>query len=365
MKNTFGNSLSVTLFGESHGSCIGAVLDGLAPGIEINEEYIKKQLTLRRPAGKISTARAEEDGFKIVSGALNNKTTGAPLTILIENKNTKSNDYSQMQAVARPSHADFTANEKYHGFQDSSGGGHFSGRITAPLVAAGAIILFALQKKGIHIATHIKSCKNVSDRDFKNIEQDIQYLNSADFAVLDKEKELQMKEVILSAKENGDSVGGVLETIISGMPSGIGEPWFDTLEGVISHAIFSVPAVKGIEFGSGFDICNKFGSEANDEFYSENGKIYTRTNNSGGIQGGISNGMPIIFRTAIKPTATIFKEQRTVNFKTKENTLLTPRGRHDPCIVHRARVVADSITALVAADMLVLRFGTDWLGDAK
>lgn len=365
MKNTFGNSLSVTLFGESHGSCIGAVLDGLAPGIEINEEYIKKQLTLRRPAGKISTARAEEDEFKIVSGALNNKTTGAPLTILIENKNTKSNDYSQMQTVARPSHADFTANEKYHGFQDSSGGGHFSGRITAPLVAAGAIILFALQKKGIHIATHIKSCKNVSDRDFKNIEQDIQYLNSAEFAVLDKKKELQMKEVILSAKENGDSVGGVLETIISGMPSGIGEPWFDTLEGVIAHAIFSIPAVKGIEFGSGFDICNKFGSEANDEFYSENGKIYTRTNNSGGIQGGISNGMPIIFRTAIKPTATIFKEQHTVNFKTKENTLLTPRGRHDPCIVHRARVVADSITALVAADMLVLRFGTDWLGDAK
>lgn len=365
MKNTFGHSVALTLFGESHGGCIGAVLDGLAPGIEIDEEYIKSRLTLRHPSGKISTSRSEADNFRIVSGALNKTTTGAPLMILIENTDTKSKDYSQMQEIARPSHADFTANEKYHGFQDTSGGGHFSGRITAPIVAAGSILTHALSKKGINIATHIKSCKDISDRDFEDLEKDIKYLNSVEFAVIDKEKENLMKEVIISAKENGDSVGGILETAVTGIPAGVGEPWFDTLEGVISKAIFSIPAVKGIEFGAGFGICSMFGSQANDEFYSENGKIYTYTNNSGGIQGGISNGMPIIFRTAIKPTATIFKEQKSVNFKTSENTTLIPRGRHDPCIVHRARVVADSMTALALADMLALRFGTDWLGDTK
>lgn len=366
MKNSFGSSVSLTLFGESHGEQIGAVLDGIAPGIEINDEFIKKQLTLRRPSGKISTARSEQDNYKIVSGIMDGKTSGTPLTILIENTDTKSKDYSLLKEIARPSHADFTAEEKYHGYQDYRGGGHFSGRITAPIVAAGAILIDALKAKGIYIGTHIKSCKNIKDRDFGDIKKDIEYLNNAEFAVLDKEKEDEMKELILSAKSNGDSVGGVLETAVIGLPAGIGEPWFDTLEGILSHALFSIPAVKGVEFGAGFDICEKFGSDANDEFYSDNGKIYTKTNNSGGINGGISNGMPIIVRSAVKPTATIFKEQNTVNFKKHENTTLIPKGRHDPCIVQRARVVADSMTALALCDMLAMRFGTDWIkGDIK
>lgn len=365
MKNTFGNALTVTLFGESHGEQIGIVIDGLAPGMEVDESFIKKQLSLRRPVGKISTGRVEQDNFKIVSGSINGKTTGTPLTILIENTNTKSGDYSRMAQVARPSHADFTANEKYLGFQDSRGGGHFSGRITAPITAAGAILIDALKKKGIYIATHIKSCKDICDRDFEDYKSDIEYLNNADFAVLDKIKEEQMKAVIAEAKENGDSVGGILETIVTGIPAGVGEPWFDTLESEISHAMFSIPAVKGIEFGAGFDITKLYGSEANDEFYSEGGEIKTYTNNSGGINGGISNGMPIIFRCAIKPTATIFKKQRTINFATGENTELIPKGRHDPCIVHRARVVADSMTAIVVADMLTMRFGTNYLGSVS
>lgn len=364
MKNTFGNSLTVTLFGESHGGQIGIVMDGLSPGMDIDESFIKKQLSLRRPVGKISTGRIEQDNFKIVSGAINGKTTGTPLTILIENTNTKSEDYSELAQIARPSHADFTANEKYLGFQDIRGGGHFSGRITAPITAAGAILITSLNKKGIYIATHIKSCKNIYDRDFEDYKTDIEYLNNSSFAVLDKDKAEQMKTLISEAKENGDSVGGVLETIIIGMPAGVGEPWFDTLESMLSHAMFSIPAVKGVEFGAGFDICNLYGSEANDEFYSADGKIKTYTNNSGGINGGISNGMPIIFRCAIKPTATVFKKQRTINFVTGENTELIPKGRHDPCIVHRARVVADSMAAIAVADMLTMRFGTNYLGNA-
>lgn len=365
MKNTFGTSLSLTLFGESHGEQIGAVMDGLAPGIEVDEEFIKKRLSLRRPSGNISTGRVEQDSFRIVSGLMNGKTTGTPLTIIIENTNTKSRDYEQMKEIARPSHADFTANEKYRGFQDYRGGGHFSGRITAPLVAAGAILIKALEKKGIYTATHIKSIKDINDRDFGDIKKDIDYLNNTEFAVLDQTKEAEMKKLITDAKANGDSVGGILETVIFGIPKGVGEPWFDTLEGVISHALFSIPAIKGVEFGSGFELCKKFGSEANDEFFSENGSIFTRTNHSGGINGGISNGMPVIVRCAVKPTATIFKEQKTVNFVTGENTTLIPQGRHDPCIVQRARVVADSMAALAICDMLTQRFGTDWLGDVK
>lgn len=364
MKNSFGNSIILTLFGESHGEQIGAVLDGLAPGIPVDEEFIKRRLTLRRPSGQISTARVEADNFKIVSGVFNSKTTGTPLTILIENTNTKSKDYSILKEVARPSHADYTANEKYRGFQDFRGGGHFSGRITAAAVAAGAIVLGALNAKGIHIATHIKSCKDITDRNFENLAEDIDKLNNSEFAVLDEMRAEEMQRLILTAKANGDSVGGVLETVAVGVPAGVGEPWFDTLEGVISKALFGIPAVKGVEFGDGFEITKKFGSEANDEFLSKNGKIVTSTNNSGGINGGISNGMPIIVRTAVKPTATIFREQKTVNFVTGENTSLLPSGRHDPCIVQRARVVADSMVALAVADMLALHFGTDWLGGA-
>ena len=363
MKNTFGNSVSVALIGESHGEYIGAVLDGLAPGIKIDREYIEHMLTLRRPDGRISTPRKEKDEFRIVSGVINGKTTGTPVTILIPNENVISSDYAGLKTVARPSHADYTAQCKYHGFQDSRGGGHFSGRITAALVAAGAICKYALEQKGISIGTHVKKCGGVSDRDFGEYASDIQALNRKTFAVLDESCEEAMKNRILEAAADGDSVGGILETAVIGIPEGVGEPWFDSAESLISHMMFSIPAVKGIEFGAGFGFADMKGSEANDPMKIENGKVVTETNNNSGINGGITNGMPIVFRTVIKPTPTIFKSQNTVDFKTMTETVLEAKGRHDPAIVHRARVVQDAAAAIVICDMLSARFGTDWINE--
>ena len=361
MKNTFGNSVAITLFGESHGEYIGAVIDGLAPGIHIDREYIANMLTLRRPEGKISTPRREKDEFRIVSGVVADTTTGTPITILIPNENVKSGDYSEMKTVARPSHADYTAECKYHGYQDSRGGGHFSGRITAALVAAGAICKYALEQKGIYIGTHVKRCAGISDRELGEFKNDIAELSQKTFAVLDDASGDKMREAILCAASEGDSVGGVLETAIIGMPCGVGEPWFDSVESMLSHMMFSIPAVKGIEFGAGFAISDMRGSEANDPIRIENGTAVTLTNNNAGINGGITNGMPIIFRTAIKPTPTIFKEQNTIDFKSMTDAVLEPKGRHDPAIVHRARVVQDAAAAIVLCDALAMRFGTDYL----
>lgn len=359
MKNTIGNNVAITLFGESHGEAIGAIIDGLASGIEVDEAFIKDMLTLRRPVGKISTPRSEMDEFRIVSGVFGGKTTGTPICIVIENKDTRSKDYTP--DLPRPSHADFTARQKYGGFEDYRGGGHFSGRITAALVAAGAIVMSALNKKGIFIGTHIKRLAGINDVAFADISADVKSLSLKEFAVLDDNIADTMKDAILKAKAEGDSVGGLLETAVMGLPAGVGEPWFDTVEGMISKAIFSIPAVKGIEFGAGFSISDMKGSTANDAIYSDGGKIFTKTNNNGGINGGITNGMPIIFSTAIKPTPTISINQDTVNMVTGENTTLKATGRHDPCIVHRARVVVDCMTALVIADLLATRYGTDWL----
>lgn len=361
MKNTFGNNVTVSIFGESHGEAIGALIDGIAPGIEIDTEYIKEILSLRRGNKDISTARNEADEFSILSGVFEGKTTGTPICIVIPNSDAKSKDYSEMQFTARPSHADYSANCKYHGFQDYRGGGHFSGRITAALCAAGAIFLSALSKKGIEIGTHVKKCAGISDRDFGILSDDIKALFKKEFAVLDDGKGLEMQEKIKEAKLEGDSVGGVLETAVIGLPEGLGEPFFDSVESLLSHAIFSIPAVKGIEFGAGFGLCDMKGSQANDPFYVENGKIKTTTNNSGGINGGITNGAPILFKTAIRPTPTISKQQNTVDFKEMKNITLAAGGRHDPCIVHRAKVVVDCMTAIVLSDILSGRFGTDWL----
>ncbi len=363
MKNTFGESISVTLFGESHGIAIGAVLDGMAPGIDVDEDFIAHQMDLRRSVSALSTARKEADIVHIVSGVVNGKTTGTPITFLIQNGDHHSTDYEKMKTIARPGHADYTAFCKYHGFQDTRGGGHFSGRITAGLVAAGAVAIKALEKHGIYIGTHIAKCAGISDRPFEHLAEDIKALGEMPFAVLDANCAERMKEEIAKARAEGDSVGGVLETAVIGFPAGVGEPWFDTLESVLAHAAFSVPAVKGIEFGDGFALADKKGSEANDPFRIENGKIYTESNQNGGILGGISSGMPILFRTAIKPTPSIYKKQQTVDFGKNENTDLVIAGRHDPAIVHRARVVMDSVTALVLCDMLALRYGTDYLRD--
>lgn len=359
MKNTFGNTVSVTIFGESHGEYIGCVLDGIPSGIEIDGEFISKQLDRRRPSGEISTARAESDNYKIVSGCFNGKTCGTPLTVIIPNENTRSKDYSY--GKARPGHADYTAYVRYNGNEDYRGGGHFSGRITAALTAVGAVAMSALAKKGIRIATHISECAGIRDREFTNTDSDFEMLSRSAFAVLDPTAAESMQKRILEAKADSDSVGGILETLITGMPAGVGEPWFDSAESMLSHAAFSVPAVKGVEFGDGFALAKMCGSEANDPMRYENGRVITLKNSNGGINGGITNGMPIVMRTVIKPTATIFKEQQTVDFIGKENTTVTAKGRHDPCIVHRAAVVMDSVCALTVADLLATRYGPDFL----
>lgn len=361
MKNTFGSSVSITVFGESHGAAVGAVLDGIAPGITVDEAFLRSQLDLRRPVGDISTPRHEPDEFVIESGVFNGKTTGTPICVLIPNVNTKSKDYSLMRSVARPGHADYSAYCKYHGFEDYRGGGHFSGRITAAVVAAGAIAVSALRNKGIFIGTHIASVADVNDRGFKDIDADIMTLEKKQFAVLDDGVAEEMKDRIRAARSDGDSVGGVLETAVAGMPAGVGEPWCDGVESVLSHILFSVPAVKGVEFGGGFSLSGMRGSEANDEMHVVNGRVQTVTNNNGGINGGITNGMPLVFRCAVKPTPTVSREQKTVDFLKNENTVIAAAGRHDPCIVHRARVVVDSVTAIALCDMLCMRFGTDWL----
>ena len=360
MKNVFGNSVTVTLFGESHGPEIGAVLDGMPSGIPVDEAFIAERLKLRRPAGAVSTGRQESDPFRIVSGVFNGKTTGTPLTILIPNGDVRSRDYTF--GPARPGHADYTAHIRYNGCEDYRGGGHFSGRITAALTAAGAILLYALKQKGIRIGTHVARCAGIDDARFSgNPADDLDRLNASAFAVLDPQKGEEMREAITQAAEDGDSVGGVLETLVIGMPAGAGEPWFDTVEGTLAHALFSIPAVKGVEFGDGFALADMRGSEANDSLILRNGRTETATNHNGGINGGITNGMPLIFRCAVKPTPSIRKEQGTVDMAENRETTISVAGRHDPAIVHRARAVVDSVAAIVLADLLAQRLGPQWL----
>ena len=367
MKNTLGENFSVTIFGESHGPYIGVVLDGIAPGIDVNKDFINHQLDLRRPSGKISTKRVETDEFILASGVFNDKTTGTPLTILIPNSVQHSKDYEKTATLARPGHADYTANVKYHGFQDFRGGGHFSGRITAALVAAGGIIIPELEKKGIKIGTHIKSLGGIQDRSFGDYQKDIDFLGGTYFPVLDSDKSDQMKTLAEKIAAEGDSVGGVLESVILGMPAGVGEPWFGTLESELSYALFSIPAIKGVQFGDGFDMVDSRGSEFNDslQIVQENGKskVITKTNHNGGINGGISNGMPILFRCAVKPTPSIYKTQDTIDMSKNENAKLSIQGRHDPAIIHRARIVVDSVVSFVIYDALAGRFGTDFFGE--
>ena len=356
MKNTFGQSVSVTLFGESHGEAIGAVIDGIAPGVEVDASFIEAQLSKRRPQGKTDTPRVEKDNFQILSGVFNGKTTGTPIAIVIPNENTKSKDYNY--GVARPSHADYTAYMKYHGYEDYRGGGHFSGRITAALVASGAIAISALKKLGINIGTHILRCGEVSDRAFDCCENDVLDLQDKAFPVL-SDCEDKMTAEIMKARESLDSIGGVIETAITGVPAGVGEPWFDSVESILSHALFSIGGIKGVEFGLGFGFADVSGKEGNDSFAMENGKVVTKTNNNGGINGGITNGMPIIFKSAVKPTPSIAQTQGTVNFLKGENTDLEIKGRHDPAIIRRICVVVDSVCALTVCDLLASRYGTD------
>lgn len=360
MRNAIGNNLTLTLFGESHGSYIGAVIDGIAAGIKVDEEFINYQLSKRRPQSKIETARVEKDNFLLASGVFNGYTTGAPLSVLIPNENVKSKDYASMKNIARPSHADYVANVKYHGFNDYRGGGHFSGRITAPIVALGSIVIQALEKKGIYIGTHILKCGDVLDQEFVGNVEEIISLNKKSFPVI-SDIENNIKEEVLKYSSRGDSIGGILQTEIVGLPVGVGEPWFSSVEGVLANAVFSIGGVKGIEFGKGFGFSEGSGSLLNDNFEIKNGKVVTKTNNNGGINGGITNGMPVVFNTSVKPTPSILMPQDTIDFEKMENVSLTIEGRHDPAIIRRIAVVIDSITAIVIADLLVTKYGTDYL----
>lgn len=364
MKNSIGKSIILTLFGESHQKYVGAVLDGMTPGIQVDETFIQAQLAKRRPNAKTDTSRIEKDQYQIISGVWNGYTTGAPLCIIIPNENVQSSDYEKTAGLARPSHADYTAHVKYLGFEDYRGGGHFSGRVTAPIVAVGAICLKALENLNIKIGTHILKCGSVCDKEFTDFEEEIKIINQKEMPVIQNiEKDLE--EEIIRAKEENDSIGGVIQTAIVNLPAGIGEPWFDSLEGAIANALFSIGSIKGVEFGSGFKLSELKGSAANDAFRYQDGRVMTTTNHNGGINGGISNGMPIVFNSCVKPTPSIGQVQETIDYLKKENAHLTIKGRHDPAIIRRICVVVDSLIAIVICDMLAYRYGTQILSEKK
>jgi len=360
--STFGKAIEINLFGESHGSSIGLVINNFPAGLKIDLGLIRSSLNKRRPKSALSTARKEQDDFEIISGYFQGYTTGSPITFLIRNNDTRSKDYTPN--ILRPSHADYTASKKYNNFHDYRGGGHFSGRLTAPLMILGSLSSQLLEKKGIVIGSHIASIKDEKDTEFSNIKvsrETLETLNSSQFPVLDASKKQVFESIILNAKQSKDSVGGTIETMIYGLAPGYGNPFFESIESVISHLVFSIPAVKGIEFGKGFSITELFGSEANDSFYIEDGEVRTKTNNSGGIQGGISNGMPITFKTAIKPTASIGKTQDTVDLIKMKEVKLDLEGRHDPSIVHRVIHVINAVTSYAMLEIIIRSEGTSWI----
>ena len=342
MSSTYGEKIKISVFGESHGNGIGVVIDGLSAGAEIDMDRVLAQMKRRAPGrDKTATPRKESDLPEVLSGMLGSTLTGAPLCAVIRNTNTKSGDYSNLLECPRPGHSDYTAFIKYGGANDIRGGGHFSGRITAPLVFAGSICRQLLEKRGIKIAAHIEVMDELIGR-----------LNSSSFALIDEDREEAMRAEVESARKSLDSIGGTIECAVTGLTPGIGEPMFDGVEGVIAKAVFGVPAVKGIEFGKGFELAKMRGSQSNDPFVYMDGRVVTETNNCGGILGGITNGMPVIFTAAIKPTPSIAQKQRTVNLETGENTELEIRGRHDPCIVPRAVPVIEAVTAIALINLI-------------
>lgn len=357
MSGIWGNKLKISIFGESHGVGIGITIDGLPCGVEIDFEKILKEMARRAPGkSKISTARKEGDNPEILSGFFEGKTTGTPLCAVIRNKDQHSKDYGKLKDLMRPGHADYPGFVRYKGFNDYRGGGHFSGRITAPLVFAGAVCKQVLDTKGITIGAHIKSIGEVYDKSFDEIEitkEILDDLKENEFPLLCTENGDLMRNAILEARNEGDSVGGTIECTVIGMDAGIGNPFFDSVESTISHLMFSVPAVKGIEFGRGFEMSRLRGSQCNDEYYYDGDKVKTYTNNNGGITGGITNGMPILFKVGIKPTSSIYKKQRTIDITEKKESELVIKGRHDPCIVQRAVPVVEAVTAIGILDLVL------------
>lgn len=356
MSSTYGDKIKISVFGESHGNGIGVVIDGLPAGVKIDMDRVLVQMARRAPGkDKTATPRLEKDFPNVLSGMLDNTLTGAPLCAVIENTNTRSGDYSNLLSCPRPGHSDYAAFVKYNGANDIKGGGHFSGRITAPIVFAGAVCRQILEQKGIKIAAHIASIGNVNDERFNPVEIEdslIEKLNLSAFALIDDSAEQKMRAEVEKARTSLDSVGGTIECAVTGIEAGIGDPMFDGVEGVIAKAVFGVPAIKGIEFGKGFELAKLRGSQSNDPFRYKDGKVVTETNNMGGILGGITNGMPVIFRAAVKPTPSISQKQKTVDLQKKENAELEIHGRHDPCIVPRAVPVIEAVTAIAIINMM-------------
>lgn len=356
MSSTYGDKIKISVFGESHGNGIGVVIDGLPAGVKIDMDSVMTQMSRRAPGkDRTATPRKESDLPKVLSGMLGDTLTGAPLCAVIENTNTRSGDYGNLLSCPRPGHSDYTAFVKYNGANDIRGGGHFSGRITAPIVFAGSICRQILAQKGIKIAAHINSIGNVCDEPFNPVSIDdalIDRLNASSFALIDNSVEEKMRDEVEDARMSLDSVGGTIECAVTGIEAGIGEPMFDGVEGVIAKAVFGVPAIKGIEFGKGFELSKLRGSQSNDPFRYNDGKVVTETNNCGGILGGITNGMPIIFRAAVKPTPSIAQKQKSVDLQKKENAELEIHGRHDPCIVPRAVPVIEAVTAIAIANLM-------------
>ena len=356
MSCSFGNNIKVTVFGQSHSESIGCVLDGVPAGEKIDFDALYAFMKRRAPGDRFSTPRKEADFPKIVSGVVEGVTCGAPICAVIDNTNTRSHDYDSLKNTPRHGHSDYTALIKHGGFNDARGGGNFSGRLTAPLCFAGGILMQILERKGIKIGAHISRLNSITDDKIDCVSGDMEKLKALenkDFPVINDDAAEEMMQKILWAKKAGDSLGGIVECVITGVPAGYGDPIYDGIENRISSVVFGVPAVKGIEFGSGFDCALMTGTQHNDLFYLDGDTVKTKTNNHGGILGGITSGMPIIFRAAIKPTASVAAEQTSLDIKTSQQVTFRVGGRHDPCIVKRAVPVMQAAAAAAIADFVL------------
>ncbi|WP_100065207.1 chorismate synthase [Miniphocaeibacter massiliensis] len=357
MSSNFGNKIKVSIFGESHGSAIGCVVDGFPAGEKVDTEKLEKFMDRRAPAkNKFGTKRNEKDKVEFMSGIVDGILTGSPLTGVIFNRDHRSKDYKNLELVPRPSHADFTAYVKYKGFADMRGGGHFSGRLTAPICMVGGIAKQILERKNIHIGSHLFSIGDLEDDSYNTVnlsKKELELASTSEFPVINNEVSKKMQKLLDDIRMEEDSIGGIIQTGVLGLPIGLGNPMFDGIENKLAKVLFGIPGVKGVEFGSGFEGTKLKGSEHNDGFDLIEGKIVTKTNNNGGIIGGISNGMPVLFKVAMKPTPSISKEQNSINLNTNEREKLVIKGRHDPCIAIRAVPVIEAIAATVVLDLMM------------
>ncbi len=353
MSSIYGENLKLSIFGQSHGAAIGMTLDGIPAGLPVDFDVLQQFLNRRAPGqNDWSTPRREEDRPEFLAGILEGYTCGAPIAAVIHNKNTRSGDYANLKDCPRPGHADYTAQIKYGGFQDPAGGGHFSGRLTAPLCIAGGLCRQWLAQRGIQIGAHISAIAGQPDDAFDPMAPQLDLIRE-DFPVLNQAAGEAMRTAISQSRTQGDSVGGIIECAVTGMPAGLGEPMFGGVESRLAQILYGIPAVKGVEFGAGMDAARLRGSQCNDAYEMTQGQVRTRTNHAGGILGGITNGMPVLFRVAIKPTPSISRRQQSISLSKSENTDLEIQGRHDPCIVPRAIPVVEAAAAIAIFDLIL------------